>query len=246
MQDLSTWTYHYDTQENGQPMRSNLVYTALINPERTQMCMEFIRHPEYHNKDVENERWTDSMLEERFRREIKFHTLAKSLGIPTLDILDIDYPNRRIFIEWFDNDFYSLGQRAGSYDKLLPGWDEQWLNIMSTLWNNNMYKISLHPNSFAIKNNKLVAFNWFFTFNGDEQPLTLKELSAQISTERMDKLQPVMDMYDVTVDTLIPVATLQAIALTVFKSNYPHNLMDNAKTLLDESLESKYLDPESL
>jgi hypothetical protein len=167
--------------------------------------MEFIRQPDYHDKDVENERWTEDMLEERFHREIKFHNTAKAHGVPTLDILDIDYENRRIFIEWFDTDFYTLGQRAGSYDTLLPGWDEQWLNIMTMLWHHDMYKISLHPNSFAIKNNKLVAFNWFFTYSSEEPEMTLKELSAQISTERMDKLQPVMDMYNVTVDTLIPV-----------------------------------------
>ena len=236
MQDLSNWTYHYDVQQDGRPMRANLVYTAYINPERNQLCMEFIRQPDYHNNDIENERWTDDMLEERFRREIKYQVKAKANNIPTLDIIDIDYANRRIFIEWYDTDFYTLGQRANGYDNVLPGWEDQWLNIMTQLWANDMYKISLHPNSFAIKNNTLVAFNWFFTYNKEEPAMSLKELSAQISTERMDKLQPVMDMYNVTVDTLIPVTTLQAIALTVFKTNYPHDLMDTAKTLLDKTV----------
>lgn len=236
MQDLSTWSYHYDTQEDGRPMRANLVYTAYINPERSQMCMEFIRQPDYHDKEVENERWTDEMLLERFNREIKFQAKAKELGIPALDVLSIDYANRRIFIEWYDTDFYTIGQRTGGYDNALPGWRDQWLSIMEGLWKNNMYKISLHPNSFAIKNNQLVAFNWFFTYNSEEPPMSLKELSAQISTERMDKLQPVMDMYHVNVDTLIPVTTLQSIALTVFKSNYPGDLMDKAKQMLNETL----------
>lgn len=222
------WDFHYDVKNDGTPMRSNLVYTPRVNSDRTIFCMDFNRDFNFHNKPEENKLWTDDMLLERFNRELKFHDMAKSCGIPVLEILEVDYSNRRIFTEWYDTDFFMLGYKNQGFDNVLPDWREQWLNIMETLWKNNILKISLHPNSFAVKNGKLVAFNWFFTFENNEMDTSLLNYLPQISTERFEKLEPILKKFNITKSGPLKLRTMQELALNVFVSNYPKELMDEA------------------
>ena len=229
--DLSNWDYHYDVKEDGYPMRSNLVYTPRLNPDKTIMCMDFTRDLQFHDKPHENKLWTQEMLVERFNRELKFHQLAKDAGIPVLEILEVDHANRRIFIEWYDTDFFMLGRPSG-FDSVLSDWKSQWLNIMEKIWHAGLFKISLHPNSFAVKEGKLCAFNWFFTFEKTEEDKTLREYLPQISTERFEKLEPFLKQFNVSLDSPLPVKTMQEIALLVFVSNYPKELLDEARSVL--------------
>lgn len=230
--NLADWDYHYDVTEVGYPMRANLVYTPLINPERTILCMDFTRDFNFHDKPQENKLWTEEMMVERFNREVKFIELAEKAGIPVLKVLEIDHSARRIFVEWNDTDFYMQGRNSGGFDKVLPDWKTQWLDIMEKMWRAGMYKISLHPNSFIAINGKLHAFNWFFTFENTEPDTTLRTYLPQISTERFEKLEPFLKQFEVTLDNPLSYRKMQELALNVFVSNYPKDLLDEAINLL--------------
>ena len=95
-----------------------------------------------------------------------------------------------------------------------------------------MYKISLHPNSFIAINGKLHAFNWFFTFENTEPDTTLRTYLPQISTERFEKLEPFLKQFEVTLDNPLSYRKMQELALNVFVSNYPKDLLDEAINLL--------------
>jgi hypothetical protein len=220
---MTNWKYYYNI-ENTELIRANLVYTPLVSPDEKTFCMSFNRDIKYHWTD--NEPWTDDLLEDRFRKELKFHKLA-STAMPTLDIIDVDETNRKIFFKWYGDDFYMLGVRNGGYDNVLPDWQEQWVDLIKKMQNIGIYKISLHPNSWAVNNGVLIPFNWFFCFEENDPPVTVRSHLMQISPGRQEKLA------GVELDKFYNAKELQYIAFHSFRSNYPSDLIDTILTTIN-------------
>lgn len=222
--NLKNWNMYYNKDKDGD-IRANLVYTPLVSPDKKTLCMDFNRYIKYHQCLKENLLWTEELLTERFNREIKFNSLASKF-METIPIIDIDILNRRIFLEWYGDDFFMQGINNGGYDKILPNWKEQWINSIQLMQKNNIFKISLHPNSWVIKDEKLIPFNWFFTYELSEPALTIRSLLIQISLERQEKLEKVLSDIGINMDTKYNVDFLQKIAFYSFRSNYPKDLID--------------------
>jgi len=233
MQDISNWSYYYNTEDNEwgrEQVRANLVYTPRVSPDKSTFCLDFNRDRQYHCFADENRDWNEFELDSRFKREVKAYELAH-LYMPTLAIKDVDYTNRRVFIEWHGDDFYMQGfNQEGNYDKVCSDWKAQWLSLFKVMQNRGLYKISLHPNSFVVHKDVLIPFNWFFTYEKSEPLVTFRSLLIQISAGRQDKLNSVLDTYGVTLDTPLELNALQRIALNSFRSNYPSDLIDEALT----------------
>lgn len=231
--DISNWDYYYNIEDNEygrENVRANLVYTPRVSPDKKTFCMDFTRDINYHNVPEENVLWTDDELTKRFNREIKSHGLVKH-NMPTLAIRDVDVDKRRIFIEWHGDDLcVQAFPHGGDFSKVLPDWREQWLSMFKTMMNLDLYKISLHPNSFVAHNGVLIPFNWFFTYERYEPKVRFRDLMMQISSQRQSKLGIFLDHYGVTLDTPLDLSMLQTIALNSFRSNYPKDLIDEALT----------------
>jgi len=217
--------YYYNENEHGL-VRANLVYTPLVDKKKNVMCMSFNRDLHYHFDPNQNALWTDLDLQNRFEKELEYHKKVQKL-LPTLEIYDVDYDNRKIYMEWPSDDFYMLG-RNESWDRLLPDWKEQWLHIVKTLKHGaKISKFSLHPNSFVIRNQRLIPFNWFFCYDRDE-PTNLSGVIKQISIERFDKLKPILDKYKIGIDEIRPAKDFEHLCLMSFSSNYPEDLIEQA------------------
>ena len=227
MTDLSNWTHYKniegDLQGEYEWVRANLVYTPYISPDGQVFCMSFNRDIKYHIFQDENEKWTEELLENRFRKELEFHDKA-SKTLPTLDVLDVDYQNRKIFLKWHGDDFYMQGLKSGGYENVLPDWKDQWINLIKGMWDLGIYKISLHPNSWVVRDGLLVPFNWFFCYNKTDPSITVRSLLIQISSDRQEKLS------GVDIDKLYTPVEAQYIAFNSFKSNYPADLIENILT----------------
>lgn len=234
MKDLTNWSYYYN-REGAELVRANLVYTPRVSPDGKIFCMDFTRDIRYHKNAEENALWNDAELAKRFNTEIEFHNKAKAF-LPVLEILDIDYTNRRVFIEWHGDDFHMQGMNAGGCEHVLANWQEQWFDIMRKMWRMNIAKISLHPNSFVAKDGVLIPFNWFFCYSADHAPIHLRSLLIQISKPRQEKLASVLASQGLDLDTLYSISKIQSIALNSFRANYPKELIDQALTLKDEIL----------
>ena len=223
MLDLSNWSYYKnlegDIAGEHEWVRANLVYTPYVSPDGNVFCMSFNRDPNYHIHEIENKDWTEELLEDRFRKELEFHQKASRV-LPTLKILDIDYENRRIFLEWFGDDFYMQGLKSGGYDNVLPNWKDQWVNLIKNMWDLGIYKISLHPNSWVAHNGILYPFNWFFCYNESDPSITVRSLLIQISEGRQEKLN------GVDLDTPYTPRQAQYIAFNSFRNNYPEDLIE--------------------
>jgi len=213
----------YYNENNDGLIRANLVYTPYV--EDNTFIMSFNRDPEYHFDQEANSLFTDEVLKDRFDRELRFHEKVRRV-IPTLEILDVDYIKREIYLEWPSDDFYMLGRNT-SYDQVLPDWKEQWLHIIRTLRRVNVSKFSLHPNSFVVKNNRLIPFNWFFCFERDELT-SLASVVKQISSERFDKVQPLLDKYNIHINDVMPAKEFEKLGLDCFSSSYPQELISEA------------------
>ena len=206
-----------------QQIRANLVYTPYV--QGNVFRMSFNRDPEYHFDQEENKLFTEDVLQDRFERELRFHEKVKRV-IPTLEILDVNESKRFIDIEWPSNDFYMLGLKQ-PYDSILPDWKEQWLHIVRTLKFVHISKFSLHPNSFVIRENRLVPFNWFFCFDRDEIT-SIESVMCQISEHRADQLEPLLSKYNIKISDKRPAKDFERIGLESFRTHYPKELIDTA------------------
>lgn len=222
--NITDWNLYYNL-EGTEYVRANLVYTPYVSPDNTTFCMSFNRDCAYHKNENENILWSEELLTDRFLKEIKFHAQAAA-KIPTLTVKDIDYLERKIFLEWHGNDFYMQGLTAGGYDKVLPNWQAQWVDLIKKMRSTDIFKISLHPNSWVAHQGTLIPFNWFFCYTENETPITLRSLLIQISAGRQDKLG--------SLDLDLPRSPreLQEIAFNSFRHNYPADLINEALTLL--------------
>jgi len=220
MTNLAKWDLYYNL-EGDQPVRANLVYTPYISPDQKTICMSFNRDIAYHKYPEENVMWTEELLSDRFNKELEFHKLA-SMTMPTLRLLDADTTKREVYFEWHGADFFMQGLAAGGYDNVLPDWQEQWLSLIEKMWAANIYKISLHPNSWIAHDGKLIPFNWFFCYHKNSSPVTVQSLLLQISSGRQEKLA------GIELETPFTPIQLQTIAFNSFRQNYPKELIEKS------------------
>lgn len=231
MINTNNWNYYYNI-ENGQKIRANLVYTPLVSPDNRTFCMWFHRDPGYHYDQEQNALWTDQLLEDRFQKELKYWNIARQY-VPTLDIIDVDHANRKILIDWPGDDFYMQ-----SLDKprsvVLENWQYYWKSNLAKLWSNNVVKLSLHPNSWTVKDGILVPFNWFFCYDRDSGEDRLEDLLIQISDSRLEKIYKMFESLGLDPSKTYQADDLQRIALNSFRSNYDSDLIDSVIKILNE------------
>lgn len=229
MINVDNWNYYYNIQGN-ENIRANLVYTPLVSPDRKQFCMWFYRDDAYHFDKHINSMWNEDLLENRFRKELKYQKIAQRY-VPTLEILDVDESSRKIIIEWPNDDFY-MSCLTKTPDQVFPGWKYQMQCVLKKLWSNNVVKLSLHPNSWVIKDDLLVPFNWFFSYDKETDTDNLQDLIIQISDNRLEKVYEIFASLGFHPEKNYKVTDLQRLALHSFKSNYDPEFIDQLiKTL---------------
>lgn len=224
MLDTSNWNLYWNT-ENGRPIRGNLVYSAYISPDSKQYCQKFQRDIRYHPFAEENAQWTEELLEDRFRKELKYHAVA-SHSMPVLEIVDVDEQSRSIVYNWPGDDFLMQGIHTGSYETVLSDWKEQWIARIKEMRRANIVKLSLHPNSWTVRDGVLVPMNWFYCYDTDTGTDSFTNMNIQISTGRRENLYPILEKYGIDFDTEYLATRLQVIAFNSFRKNYPDDLID--------------------
>lgn len=226
MIDVSNWDLYWNL-EGDELVRANLVYTAYISADKKHFCQWFARDNRYHKDPVENILWTEQLLEDRFRKELKYHTKAKN-HMPVLGIADIDEAERKIVYEWPGDDFLMQSIKAGSRESACPNWKDQWIDLLQRMWTANITKLSLHPNSWTIKDGVMHPINWFFCYDTDNDSDSFQNLLIQISPGRLEKMHGVLEKLGMTIEETYPVKKLQEAALNSFRSNYENDFIDSA------------------
>ena len=224
MIDVSNWELYWNLEGQDQ-VRANLVYSAYISPDKKHFCQWFDRDIRYHRDPDENKLWTPEILKDRFSKEIKFHDRA-SRHMPTLPIVDIDEKERKIIYEWPGDDFLMQSIAAGSRENVLLDWQDQMTLLIHKMKKSYITKLSLHPNSWTVRDGTLIPFNWFFCYDTDCDTDSFDNLSIQISPGRMEKLEPILEKLKIKKENTYPVEKLQRAALESFRSNYDDAFID--------------------
>lgn len=223
--------YYYNNVPGQGKCRNNLIYTSLISSDKKTFCQWYYNDKDYHggqNKVVDLD-----LMESKWQREINF-VLKMQNYFPdhVLEIIDIDYSNKKIYYKIEDADFWELSKCSiGNYNLVLPDWDIQMLEIIRSHRDLEIYKFSMHPSSYFVVDGKLKSINYFFCYDFSERELIAEDVFNHISNERLKKLIPLMDKLEINYKKPEPLHKLQMLTFETFKFNFPEQVMEEAKAI---------------
>jgi hypothetical protein len=94
------------------------------------------------------------------------------------------------------------------------------------MWSANITKLSLHPNSWTVRDGVLVPFNWFYCYDTDTGTDSFENMSIQISQGRKENVYPILEKFGIDWEEQYSVKKLQLVAFNSFRNNYPKELID--------------------
>jgi hypothetical protein len=151
--DTKDWNYYYKLNLVGDPTDSNLLYTPRVNPEQTIMCMHYCVDREYRKDGSELK---EDLIQWFFEREVRFlNELSHFKTTPT--VYDVDFNNRKIFIEWNKETLSQIVfDKDRNLDNELPDWKDQIRDFLIATKENDIYKMSLYPHCFFINKDRIL------------------------------------------------------------------------------------------
>jgi hypothetical protein len=220
--------YYYNVTPESGKIRNNLVYTSLISQDKKTFVQWFHNDTEYHMGM--NEIIDPSLMEAKWLREVKILLEVQNMYPDIVpEILEIDFSNRKIFLKIDGVDFWQQSlDKSVTFKEVLPDWESQMLNIISTYKKIDLYKYSLHPNSYFIVDNKLKSINYFFAYKGNEPLITIEEHRSHISKHRQQQMESKMKFLGLDWSSKLPFDKLQRLCFESFRSNYPNEFIENA------------------
>jgi hypothetical protein len=211
--------------------RNNLIYTSLMSKDKKVFVQWYYNDTEYHKG--QNEVVDPNKMEEKWLREVNYITQMRN-KFPDLvpKIINIDLNSRKLYLEVDGPDFWNrAGCDVANYDKVVPDWQEQMLNIIRTYKNLGWYKYSLHPSSYFVVNGELKSINYFFTYRENEGPISIAEHSSHIHSQRQAIMRTQVEAMGLSWDDPQPLDKLQQLCFESFRTNYPAEFIEKAKEI---------------
>ena len=213
--------------------RNNLIYTSLMSTDTKLFVQWYYNDPEYHKG--QNEIIDPSKMEEKWMREVNYLTQMRN-RYPDLipNIVKIDLDERKLYLEVDGVDFWHRANCATeNYDEVLPDWQEQMLNIIQAHRSLGLYKFSMHPSSYFIVNGKLKSINYFFTYAQHEGPISIADHASHIYSTRQNIMRKQVEEMGLDWYAPQPLNKLQQLCFESFRSNYPADFIEKAKSIYD-------------
>lgn len=231
MKTSNGYEYYYNTLEDGKQVRNNLIYTSLINANKTIFCQWYYHDSDYHKG--KNEAVDPALVQEKWEREVEFLELVYSQE-PQIcpKLLEIDKPNQKIMLEVQGPDLWQQTiDHNCNYADILPDWEDQMLNILQIYKKLGIRKMSLHPSSYFINNGKLQAINYFFTYYANEPKICMQQLLSHISLKRQEYMKNNTQHLGIDWNKYYDINTIQILAIESFSDMYPQSFIDHAKQI---------------
>lgn len=225
--------YYYNNVPGKGLCRNNLIYTSLVNKDKTVFQQWYHNDTDYHKG--QNQIVDPKLMTEKWKREMHFlHNMEYFFPDTVPEILEVSVPERKIYLKIDGVDFWQQSLDTGkTFDELLPSWKEQMLDIFKAYKKLGWYKFSLHPSSYFIVDGRLKSINYFFTYNQEDNPISLRSVMSHISEDRQADLLPKMAAMGINVDAITPFKDIQLLAFESFKTDFPADLMDEAKRIYE-------------
>ena len=223
--------YYYNNVPGEGPCRNNLIYTSLISKDKKTFCQWYYNDTEYHKGN--NQVVDPDKMEEKWFREVNYLTQMRN-AFPDLvpRIIEIDLKARKLFLEIDGPDFWEkAGCDMANYDKVLPNWQEQMLEIIKAHKSLRLHKYSMHPSSYFVVDGKLKSINYFFTYRDNESTISIVDVESHIYTTRQDEMRKHLNSLGIKWDEPQPWAVMDQLCWASFSTNYPTEFIERVKCL---------------
>lgn len=168
--NIDNWIPYYKIDPLEQRLvRSNMLYTPLVNPEGNIFCMNWDSENVYQLKHGPRENFKE-LLDFFFRKEVKNLNLFQKFSWSP-EIIDIDLKNQQIFFKWHKETCNNIVYGGRSLDEECPDWQQQLHSIIEDILVTGYFKPSLYPHCFYINDNGLLHTFDFYACVSREDPL---------------------------------------------------------------------------
>jgi hypothetical protein len=225
------YDYYYNNVPGHGPCRNNLIYTSLISKDKKTFVQWYYNDLEYHKG--QNQVVDPDKMVEKWNREICY-LYQMSMHYPDLvpKIKDIDLINKKIYLEVNGPDFWELaGCDMANYDKIVPDWQDQMIDIIKAHRDLGMFKYSMHPSSYFVVDKKLKSINYFFTYDKNEKHISISDVESHIYSTRQDEIRKHIESLGIEWDVPQSFETLEQLCWASFSTNYPADFIERVRCL---------------
>jgi hypothetical protein len=203
----------------------------LISEDQKTFVQWYYNDTEYHKG--QNQVVDPAKMEEKWLREVNYLTQMRNKHpelVPNIQKIDLD--NRKIYLEIDGPDFWELsGCDMLNYDKVLPNWQDQMLNIIRAHKILGLHKYSMHPSSYFVIDGKLKSINYFFTYRNTEPNISIQDVESHIYSTRQDEIRKHLDKLGIEWDKPQPWEVMDRLCWASFSTNYPADFIEKVKNL---------------
>jgi calcineurin-like phosphoesterase family protein len=177
-----------------------------------------------------NEVVDPAKMDEKWNREICYLNLMGTYYPDLVPEFDIKILERKIYLKIDGMDFWNRANcSVENYDKVLPDWQEQMLEIIKAHKELGWHKYSMHPSSYFVVDGKLKSINYFFTYNNEEPTISIKEVESHIHSNRQNEMRKHLNSLGIEWDKPQPWATMDQLCWESFRNNYPADFIERVK-----------------
>jgi len=225
------YSYYYNQSQGRTPWRNNLVYTSLINEDKTVFVQHYTTEGDYHQG--QNQVVDPKLMDEKFFRELHYlHNMEYRFPDLVPKILEVNIPERKIYLAIDGVDFWQRSLDGDcSFDDVLPDWQEQMIEIVKAHRSLGWWKYSMHPSSYFIVDGKLKSINYFFTYHQDETPVSIKDVESHIYSTRQDEMRKHIAGLGIEWDKPQSFETMNELCWSSFSTNYPADFIERVKCI---------------
>jgi len=233
------YNYYYNNVPGKGLCRNNLIYTSLISDDRKTFVQWYKNDTEYHKG--QNQVIDSELMDEKWHREMHYlHNMQYHFPDLVPEILEINVPERKIYLRIDNADFWEQANCDQlNYEKVLPDWQDQMLEIIKAHQSKRWHKYSMHPSSYFVVDGKLKSINYFFTYHEDEKNISIAEVESHIHTDRQSEMQKYLESLGIEWIKPQPWKVMDKLCWESFRTNYPEEFINKVKTVLSEELHEK-------
>lgn len=220
------YSYYYNRVPGETPSRNNLIYTSLMSEDQKTFVQWYYNDGEYHKG--QNQIVDPDKMEEKWLREINYLTHMRN-NFPDLvpKIINIDFSSKKIFLEVDGPDFWNQAEcNIDNYDKVVPDWQDQMLEIFAAHKSLGIHKYSMHPSSYFVVDGKLKSINYFFAYRDNEPNFSIKDVESHIYSTRQNEMRKHIESLGIKWDEPQPFEVMDKLCWNSFRNNYPKEFIE--------------------
>lgn len=182
-------------------VRSNMLYTPLVNPEGNVFCMNWDDKNDYQLKHGPRENFSN-LLDFFFNKEVENITTFKRYNWAP-ELIDIDLAKKQVFFKWYGETCNNIVYGGRNLDEECPSWEQQLYSIIDDVFNKGYYKPSLYPHCFYVDDQGLIhTFDFYACVPRSHPFVNFNVIKDMIGPNSMGRFNEAMVGEEVNVEIL--------------------------------------------